>query len=135
MASGERNRVSFRALPHCKQIGRIPISGQDTVPVTRQKVAFVVLLSGRGNLSPTSPARPSDHHYTERQGKEDFQKYVAEPKRTAQSGRPDSGRAQIIIDLESRPVKRGTSHFAQNRNFSLCADTLAIGLDTGEQKG
>src|ERR1700733_15369732 len=33
-------------------------------------------------------------------------------------------------DVESRPAKSGTSHFAQNRNFSLCADTIDVVLDS-----
>ena len=45
-------------------------------------------------------------------------------------GRDPSRTKSDYHDVESRPVKSGTFHFAQNRNFSFCADKLHRRVDT-----
>src|SRR5580658_60121 len=44
-------------------------------------------------------------------------------------GRDPSRTRSDYHDVESRPAKSGTSHFAQNRNFSLCADNKDLPFD------
>ena len=44
-------------------------------------------------------------------------------------GRDPSRTKSDYHDVESRPVKSGTFHFAQNRNFSLCAETAILSID------
>ena len=67
------------------------------VPAVSQRVAAVVSSFDRKNLGPTSAASGSDLRHADPQGKEGFQKYVAELERIARAGKPNSGEAQVRL--------------------------------------